>query len=122
MIPGKNYEGDFSSLILLCLKWKLQLQKRRYFERMTAFQNRNVEYWGTSLETAFSKIFLRFIFSIEKKDPTKDHTTPFQDRMVAGSLQYHWVIEKLKLKLQGIKIVQSCVKFLRNVRNHFLKL
>jgi hypothetical protein len=26
--------------------------------------------------------------SNEKKDPTEDHITPFEDRMVAGSLEY----------------------------------
>jgi hypothetical protein len=34
----------------------------------------------------------------------------------------HWVTEKLKFRLQGITIIKSCVGFLRNFRNHLLKL
>jgi hypothetical protein len=41
-------------------------------------------------DSIFKKIFLRLIFWIEKKEKvlTEDHTTPFEGRMVAGSLQY----------------------------------
>jgi hypothetical protein len=39
--------------------------------------------------------------------------------MVAGLLNIHRLIEKLKFRLQGIKIFKSCVEFLRNFGNHF---
>jgi hypothetical protein len=64
---------------------------------MTALQVRNFEAWGTTLEMAFFKKLAEInFFRLKRKDPTEDHTTPFEVPMVAGSLKYpsgHWKAE-----------------------------
>jgi uncharacterized protein YeaC (DUF1315 family) len=50
----------------------MQLQKHRCFQIIIAYQGRNFEAWGTSLEIAFSKKSSGDSFFIEKNDPTED--------------------------------------------------